>query len=200
MSETPQIEHFHLVQPDPYYPGNWYLYSGDKPARCRVWLSKDDGKTWIEVTDPNPVGVSSQNVHRFTYLVFSQDYLYWATDETPQNAKAVMVRAKRGEPLAVEVVGALGNECVRNAVITDYGLLCISEAKNSRSGGSYLHLFTTDGSVAPVGVIPRGPDPNLRTGFTVSLGSKVAVNHEFFTFGDRKMLSGVTETFLWRLR
>jgi hypothetical protein len=202
MSDTPQIRHFHLVQPDPYHPGHWYLSSGDTPPQCKVWLSKDDGKTWTDVTDPHPVGAKSQSVHRFTSLVFTKDYLWWATDDKRQNGKAVMVRAKRRAPLRVEVVGTLREESVRSSVITDYGLLLISEAWNPASGGSYVHLFTADGRVILVGIIPRGPDPKLQSHVTWSLGSKAAVNHEFFTAADGRMFRtgpGVG-TVMWRVK
>jgi hypothetical protein len=199
MSDTPQIKHFHLVQPDPYHPGHWYLSSGDMPPHCRVWLSKDDGKTWTEVTDPHPRGTDSQSVHRFTMLLFRKDYLYWATDDTPLHGRAVVARARRGEPVKVQVIGMLGDESIRNTVVTDCGLVCISEAKNPKSAGANVYLFTADRQAIPVGIIPR-PDPKYMTGFTVSLGSKVAVNGEFLAWGDRRIFSAATETFLWRLR
>jgi hypothetical protein len=58
------IKHFHTVQPDPFFPGHWYLSSGDRPDECRVWKSTDDGLSWIDVTDPDPAGSSLQSVYR----------------------------------------------------------------------------------------------------------------------------------------
>ena len=74
-SDNDQVRHFHLCQPDPYHKGNWYLASGDYAKECHIWLSKDDGLTWKEVTDPRVQGTNGQSVQRFTSIVFTKDAL-----------------------------------------------------------------------------------------------------------------------------
>lgn len=194
-----QIDHFHMVQPDPYRPHHWYLSSGDTSPHSRVWLSKDDGETWVEVTDPHPAGKYPQSIHRFTSVIFAKDYLCWATDDLVGTGKARVVKAKRGEPLKVEVVGTLGDECVRNAVITDYGTVFISEAKNRRSAGANIYLFAHEGQVVYIGAVSREANVNLVSGATYSRGSKVAVNGEFFTYACFFLFRAHTATLLWRM-
>jgi len=200
MSDRPQVRHFHLVQPDPYHPGHWYLASGDSPSQSHVWLSKDDGGTWIDVTDPIPVGTKEQSVHRFTSLVFTKDYLWWATDDLTKAKTARLVRCERGEPLHVKVMGDVGNECMRSAVMTDYGMIFISEQKNRNSKGAHIYLYTKAGDIVETGLLPRSADPQFKSVGTCSLASKVAVGSEFFTYGEPMLFRAPTAAYRWRLQ
>jgi hypothetical protein len=203
MPETPQIKHFHTAQPDPYRPGHWYLSSGDDPDQSHVWLSKDDGKTWTEVTDPHPVGTTRLSVHRYTAPVFTEDYIYWATDDLLGVGQAQVVRATRGEPLKVQTIGGVGDECVRNIVLTDYGMLLISEAREHKDAGVNIYLYTRGGRVIPIRAGPRGEAEGHaphHLGPTASLSSKVTVNDEFFVLdGTNTRGTSVTRTYLWRI-
>jgi len=199
-SEKPQVRHFHTVQPDPFFPHHWYLSSGDHPSQSRVWLSKDDGKTWVEVTDRHSAGFRRHSLHRYTSIVFTKDFLYWATDDLVGVEQAQVVRAKRGEPLALEVVGAAGAQCMRNAIVTDFGLLLISEAKNAKTPGANIYLFTPPNSIQSVGSVPRVGSQDVRSPVTLSLSSKSSVGGEFFTWAcPRVELARGTLLALWRL-
>ena len=198
MSDHPQVKHFHFVQPDPFHPKQWYLSSGDTPAQTHVWLSKDDGLTWEEVTDPHPAGSPKGSVHRFTSLIFTKDYLWWPTDDLTGAGMARLVRGTRGEPLHVKVMGDLGDECMRSAVVTDYGMLFISENKNAHGLGAHIYLYTKTGSIVEVGVIPP-PAQAFRAVGTWSLASKEATKGEFFTYGEAPLFRTPTAAYLWRL-
>ncbi len=199
-SQEPQVRHLHTVQPDPFFPHHWYLSSGDHPSQSRVWLSKDDGKSWVEVTDPHSAGFRRHSLHRYTSIVFTKDYLYWATDDLVGVEQAQVVRAKRGEPLAVEVIGAAGDECMRNAIVTDWGLLLISEAKNPKSPGANIRLFTPPNAVQLVEFVPRAGDQDVPSGVTHSLSSKSSVGGKFFTWAcPRVRLARGSSLALWRL-
>jgi len=198
-SAAPQIRHFHVVQPDPYRPGCWYLASGDTPEQSKVWLSKDDGRTWAEVTDPAVMGTARQRLHRFTTVVFTKDYLYWATDDLMEGRKAAVVRTKRSEPLHLEMMGQVGSEAIRNLTATPYGLVAISEAKKGGAGVN-VFLFTPEARVVPVGTIARAPGGPSQTGFTYSLGSKEAVEDTFFTYAEGTAIGVRSNALLWRLR
>lgn len=54
-------------------------------------------------------------------IQFDENYLYWGTDDI-MDGKAKFVRAIRGDPLKVQVMGNVGN-LVRTLTNTPYGLL-----------------------------------------------------------------------------
>ena len=126
-SADPEIRHFHLVQPDPYCPGTWYLASGDSPEESKVWKSENNGLRWIDVTDPNPNGAKTLDVHRMTATYFDENYIYWGTDDL-MDGNAKFVRSARTEPLDIQALDNIGN-LIRALVATPCGLVFISEAK-----------------------------------------------------------------------
>ncbi len=200
VSDAPQVRHFHLVQPDPYHPRHWYLASGDSPKECHVWLSKDDGGTWKEVTDPRSVGTTGQSVHRFTSIIFTKDALWWGTDDLMHKKRACLVRATRGEPLHVEVLGDLSDECTRSAITTEYGMIFITEQKNAKGTGMHVMLYTKEGKVVDVGLIPRPRDRKYKSTGTCSIASPRAISGQFFTYGQPPMFGSQTMTYVWRFR
>ena len=181
LSQEINIKHFHTVQPDPFFPGHWYLSSGDRSEECRVWKSADDGLSWIEVTDPDPDGTSLQSVHRYTSIHFDESSLYWGTDDI-MDGKAKFVRAAKTEPLQVEVLADLGN-LVRSLISTPYGLIFISEQKMIRNGkllDMTIHLSQDKRTVLELARISR---ENLyQNGFTYSRASISSYDNTFFSY------------------
>mgnify|MGYP000890524836 FL=1 len=196
-----QVRHFHTLQPDPFFPGHWYLSSGDASAECRLWLTKDDGETWSEVTDPAPEGSDLQNVHRHTSIQFFPDRLLWATDGAyrQKTGDASFVEAKRGEPLDVKALSVPIANAVRSLVATDIGVVASTENRYGRevaeygSAGAEMVLLTNAGTQTYAGM-----DSDGAGGFTYSLASRQAVEGVFLSFvHHEKSLSNLAR---WTLR
>lgn len=193
-SSSPEIRHFHTLQPDPYNLGHWYLSSGDLPKHCKIWRSIDNGSNWEEITDFSPRGTNNQAVHRYTAIQFDEEYLYWGTDDI-MDGEAKFVRAKRGKPLRVEVLGSCGNQ-VRNLVKTKYGLVIISQAKRHNAT---LYLSSDYRKVIKIGSIAN--PYKYKSVFVWSKGSIASRNEKFFTFNDGKILfPGISGILEWEIR
>lgn len=78
-----EIGHIHAVNYD-WMNDVLYCTTGDIDRHCRLWYSLDKGDTWQAV--PNAVGALSGNAQaegqkwRFVNMIFTKDYIYWATD------------------------------------------------------------------------------------------------------------------------
>ena len=83
-----EIGHIHAINYD-FYNDVLYCTTGDIDRHCRLWYSLDKGRTWGAV--PNAVGWkqgdegtgNTQTIGqkwRFTNMIFTKDYVYWATD------------------------------------------------------------------------------------------------------------------------
>jgi hypothetical protein len=198
--KSEQVRHFHTLQPDFYHPGHWYLSSGDDTPECRLWLTKDDGGTWKEVTDATPEGSDLQNVHRHTSVLFFPDKIVWATDGAYRKGTgaASFVETKRAEPLEVRALSAPITNAVRSLVATDIGIIAFTENRNNRivpeygKTGAEIVLLTNGGKQAPVGIDPDGDG-----GFTYSLASRQAVGGVFLSFIYHK--SSLTNLARWSL-
>ena len=181
------IRHFHTVQPDPYYQHHWYLSSGDAPEECKIWKSIDDGSTWKNVTDPDPEGTDLKNVHRYTAISFDESYLYWGTDDRMDGC-AKFVRARRTEPLEVEVINDLGN-LTRSLISTPYGFLFISEHRVECEGT--LLDFTVHISPDKLNVqelFRLSNNDTIQTGFCYSRSSIASQNDFFFSYFDGSLI------------
>jgi hypothetical protein len=198
-SSESEIRHFHVVQPDPYYPGTWYLSSGDAPYECMIWKSEDDGLTWKDVTDPNPNGAKTQDVHRFTAMYFDENYLYWGTDDE-LDGNAVFVRAERTEPLNVEVIDNLEN-LVRALVNTPYGLIFISEQKEYRDRKLVDLTIHISPDYKNAIELYRLSDPTgVRTGLCFSRASIASRGNIFFSYFDgSKIIKGPPGIMKWKI-
>lgn len=81
MSQTSgnvDIGHFHMVRRDPW-TDILYCTSGDDSSTSKWWYSTDYGATWTLLTDGGTSGFES-SVCRTINFVFTEDYVYWATD------------------------------------------------------------------------------------------------------------------------
>ena len=72
------ITHFHCIKKDPW-SNNIYLTSGDKPNQLKWWFSNDLGDTWNLLTD-NSTNGWEENTCRLIHFLFTDEYIYWATD------------------------------------------------------------------------------------------------------------------------
>ena len=182
-NEKADIRHFHTVQPDPFNQHQWFLSSGDVGNECKVWKSSDDGTTWQNVTDTNPQGTNLVRVHRYTAIAFDEDFLYWGTDDE-LDGRAKFVRAKRAEPLQVEVINDLGN-IVRNLIVTSYGFIFISERKIEINGSKLdFNIYISPDKYNVQELYRASGDDSIRTGFTYSKSSLASKDGIFFSYFD----------------
>jgi hypothetical protein len=191
-----QIRHFHFLQPRPGAAGEWWLTAGDLPHESRLWVSKDDGDTWNDLTGSFTRKVRidrtryDRAVFRTTDLFWLGDEVVWATDDPLAGAPvpgAVALRSRIGDALEPALIGR-GKWHFRNIVDIGDHLLFIAQRSNERdpaaadvgpriyimpkTGASALvHLFTLD-------CYPLRDDP----GFTYSRASRAAQRGVFFSF------------------
>ena len=186
-AEMVDIRHFHTVQPDPYNPHHWYVSSGDGPEESKIWKSSDNGSHWTNVTDPDPEGTHLKKVHRFTAIYFDESFLYWGTDDE-MDGSAKFVRAKRAEPLQVEVINNLDN-LVMSLISTPYGLLFISERKVTVAGKLLDFTILLSPDQVNVQELYRISDHNsLKTGFCYARSSIASNGDIFFSYFDGSLL------------
>lgn len=153
LNESPEVFHFHFVRHDPYNAGHWYIGSGDSPSESNIWRSVDDGLTWTKVNDPAFSG-DLQSIHRTCDVHFTEDYLYWGTDDSVnamgQGDGGKWVRTPRNldtNQFEIEVLSDLG-DWVRVMVDTPYGVLLATESRFSDY--SYVWIVPHEDLTKPV--------------------------------------------------
>ncbi len=217
------IRHFHTLVADPYVPRQWWLSSGDRADESKVWLSSDDGDSWVEVTDPAPrvklhpgAMRSVQSVHRYTDIWLGRDEVVWGTDDwlgTPgapgvidsaaepgvPRAGARVMRSRRTKPLQPVDAGWIGNP-VRS--ITDVGpaLVMTTEAKYKPLPRPQVYLVAKNGSSQPAELCTVEALRDRGTGFTYSRASAVARDGVFFSFrGGQDLCTLPTRIIRWKV-
>jgi hypothetical protein len=190
------IRHYHFLQARPGTRGEWWLTSGDEPGECQIWVSRDDGDTWLSLTDAFGDSIAAgteqfrHKLFRLTDLAWQGNEVVWGTDDCLRPIGkglrgARVVRSPAEPELCPEIAGRTPWE-IRNLV--DLG---------------DAHLFLTQGCARPdlqnnqgpgVFLLPKRPGAELvhlfdvdvhsviRTGFTYSRASRVAKDGVFFTF------------------
>jgi len=204
-AQAGSVRHFHTCQADPFDEGVWWLSSGDSQTQNKLWCSRDDGKTWLElegVYRPNGTdGVSPrhvENVKRHTAEIFTPDWIYWATDDNLGSC-ARLVRMPRSRAVGgLELLSRFTRNEMRNLVALEPGVfLAISEAKHE-SKQAQLFCVAADGTV-----LARFDLPNtgtVRSGFCRSRSSRAAVTGTFFSFSDGHIVAPNAQFLKWRVR
>lgn len=207
-SDPPPIRHFHTIQPDPHNNGFWYLSSGDRPNESRMWMTKDNGDNWVEITSDVSRSPFNQAVHRTTAKAFWADYLIWGTDDRAGTDETLLIKAKVDSGrLFLNHIGKLGDELIRCLVKLDTGFLFISEKKITKSEfrqaskGINISLYCLQTNQIAMATIPV-PNKDTRTGFTYSRSSHTSHGNRFFTFGSSKLIPTLenykeTEMLMW---
>jgi SAM-dependent methyltransferase len=203
------IRHFHTLVADPCVPGQWWLSSGDRPAESRVWLSRDDGDNWVDISDPAPAVAlhpdfqgSAQAVFRFTDIWLGEEEAIWGADdwlgdyrrvgeaEAPGRPRigARMFRARRGMKLAPRDAGWIGNP-VRT--ITDLGpaLLVTTEGKRASLPKPQVYLMGKAEGAPLQEIFTIDVHREGGSGFTYSRASRSAQDGVFFSFRGGRDLS-----------
>ena len=145
LSSPDMIRHGHTLQSDPYIKGHWIATSGDTAEQSKWFKTKDDGNTWIEVTDMSYVlkenVKKSLSAHRTTTFNIEKDYYYFSTDDLMgtvldyfkvengiRKSSSKFYRADKTEPIKLEKLSNIG---IHGRCMVDIGLgyIFITEAK-----------------------------------------------------------------------
>jgi len=198
--EVEDIRHFHFLQARPGRQGEWWLTSGDGLEESRIYVSKDDGDTWRDVTaaytGPIPMdgALYPRTSFRLTDLAWTGDDVVWGTDDflyaikdAPMGAR--VFRSPCADIIRPEVVGRAHWQ-IRNMVDAGGFFFFLTQGGNRpdatmqekmpgvflmpktapASGPALTHLFDVD------------VHSQTRTGFTYSRASRAAKDGVFFTF------------------
>lgn len=93
-SATDAITHFHQIRRDPW-TNILYLTSGDRDWQLKWWYSTDFGSTWTLLTD-NATNGWEAGTGRCINFVFTEDYIYWATDSQGSHTLNRIERGSNG--------------------------------------------------------------------------------------------------------
>jgi hypothetical protein len=179
-----QVRHFHTCA---WIGGkSWAVSSGDEARHCRMWLSHDDGETWLELRDWEVSGVEITERYRNSLLrhtaeVWEGDSIaYWVTDDLLRRGRSAFVRADILNR-RLDVLADLGPNEMRTMVRHDERFIAISEVKHDLSHATVYDL-ARDGKVLGEHRIanPRGQ----KLSFTRSRSSCATEHGIFFTFDD----------------
>ena len=88
-----EIHHFHQIKRDPW-TGYLYLTSGDNGRQNKWWYSKDCGITFT-IFNSAKICNCEPNVLRMTNFVFTEKYVYWATDSAKSHSLNRMQRSEQ---------------------------------------------------------------------------------------------------------
>jgi hypothetical protein len=196
-----EIRHFHFLQARPGVAGEWWLTSGDLPHESHIWVSRDDGDTWTDLTGTLPkqvdVGGSPFNhaLFRLTDLYWLDNDIVWGTDDhlsTAEPPGARVFRSPMTDPLETQLV-ALGRWHFRSIVDIGDFLLLISQRsrqpetppEESRPGVYLMPKKPVAGAPALVHLFDlEAYFETLRekAGFTFSKASRAAVGGTFFSY------------------
>ena len=195
-----QIRHFHFLQPRPDSPGEWWLTSGDAPGQSKIWVTKDDGDTWSDVTADSPLTIEGtkypRSIFRLTDLVWSGSEVIWGTDDPlpgmGKQAGARVFRSQLGPTLMPRLVGQT-RWAIRSIVDLGDFLVVFSQASNrpetppAESRPSVLLMPKREMESAPklfrlLEIENFATKPLAGKGFTYSRASRRAVDGTFFTY------------------
>ena len=90
------ITHLHQIRRDPW-TDILYCTSGDYVGKLYWWYSLDKGKTWIQLTDGT---LWESHCARCINFIFTEDYIYWATDYGENHS---LNRIKRGNDGIIDI-------------------------------------------------------------------------------------------------
>lgn len=215
-----EIRHFHTILADPFDRGTWWLSSGDKAAECCVWVSRDNGDTWSDVTNRN-VEVelnfrcknTGQSVHRFTDLYIGEKEIIWGSDDwlggpkefsqptvpVSQRAGSRLFRSPKSSPLNPQAIGFVGNP-IRSMIDLGPIFLITTEAKHLVSPRPQVCILSKSqpaivAEIFSVDVVRTGG-----TGFTYSRSSRAARDGVFFSYrGSGDLFQSPLRLLKWRV-
>jgi hypothetical protein len=208
-----QIRHFQFLQARPGAPHEWWLTSGDGPHESRMWVTRNDGDEWTDVTMSRGKKVSvggveyPRDLYRLTDLTWNGDAAIWGTDDVLWGADGAPPGARifasaTGGQLVPREIGR-GRWHIRSLI--DVGDFYLATSQGCPEPGAVgreaarpdvylvpkaaprlIHLFDVD------------TYSSARTGFTYSRASRAAFDGTFFTFrGAKDVFRGGGQILRW---
>lgn len=195
--------HIHTVVASRFEPGVWWASTGDKPSECKVFCSRDDGRSWREVSvaDPRvppPPGQPSrlQASYRATAVAETATDLRWGADdiygdlacfdpalERDRRTGARFYVADKRD-FSIREVAYCGHP-VRSLVDVGAGYIAFTEAFYRDKAGRLEPEVKFWSKSDPEVVVPICSLENPRdasTGFTYSRASRYSDWGAFFTY------------------
>ena len=144
-SDTPEIRHFHICASDPYESGKWYASSGDDENHCHLWVSTDDGVTWIKKHSSHSI--------RATHYYIDTTHVYWVED----NPNGGLYRMDK-TTYEIETIIEKGilSGIAYNMTPTQFGFLCIFDkvAQAIDPNNAYIYLIDYNFNIHLLAKIP----------------------------------------------
>jgi hypothetical protein len=198
--EVKDIRHFHFLQARPGKPKEWWLTSGDGLDESRIWVSKDDGLNWRDVTaaysTPIPLDGAQypKTMFRLTDLCWAGDEVAWGTDDFLYAIKGApmgsrMFRSPCADILRPSVVGRSKWQ-IRNMVDVGEFFFILTQGGNKPDatmeekmpGVFLMPKRTPSDAPALVHLFDVDVHSTVRTGFTYSRAGRAAKAGTFFTY------------------
>jgi hypothetical protein len=194
-----EIRHFHFLQARPGRRGEWWLTSGDNPAESRIWISKDDGDRWTDVTASFGETVLldgmayPRTLFRLTDLAWENGVVVWGTDDYLARNQFPLPGSRMfrspADRLAPRPAGK-ANWPIRNIVDAGAFYLVLTQgcaradatAKEKMPGVYLMPKQRIESAPAMIHLLDVEVYSHNRTGFTYSRASRAAKNGTFFTY------------------
>lgn len=185
--------HFHVCQADPYLPGRWYAFTGDKADECHIFVSENDGVSWQKINPAVQIAFEateevkkeiSELFARTTSLVFSKNHLHFATDDKlPANGGPVLCKMQKNPPYTVIVHRLPTKQEVRSLIDVDERcMVAITQRNEGSQGADILCIDKQDGEACPAGALPVTIAPNrCHNPVTSGYNSLRMLDGSFFT-------------------
>jgi hypothetical protein len=211
------VRHFHFLQARPGAPGEWWLTSGDAPQESRIWVTKNGGGDWTDVTDVPGKKLTAgsarygRDLFRLTDLVWNGEDVIWGTDDLLWDAEgappgARLFRSKIASPLVPQEIGRCKWH-IRSLVDVGDFYVAISQGcaepdavsrADARPGVYLLPKRVVEGAPNLVHLFDVDTYSSARTGFSYARASRAAVGGTFFTFrGANDVFHGGHQMLRW---
>lgn len=198
-----QVRHFHFLQARPG-AREWWLTSGDAPNESRVWVTRNDGDAWIDISGPGQKTFTSAGVtfprdlYRLTDLAWDGDDVIWGTDDVLWGLDggqpgARLFRSRIGETLSpVEVARCKWH--LRSLVDLGHSWILTSQGcpqpqtvsqRDARPGVYLMPKSVPDGMPGAVHLFDADTYSGDRTSFSSARASRTSVDGTFFTYRGR---------------
>ncbi len=196
-----QVRHFHFLQAR-RESAEWWLTSGDAPDECHIWVSRDNGDTWRDITeglgsDKIRCGTEkfSRDLFRLTDIAWDGNDVIWGSDDLLWDIRngepgARIFASRAGDAVSPMPVGR-GRWHFRSIVDVGEFYLAISQGcpepdavmpVDARPGVYLMRKGATAQELPAVHLIDVDTYSAHRTGFTYASASRVAKEGTFFSY------------------
>jgi hypothetical protein len=197
---TEEIRHFHFLQRRPG-TSEWWLTSGDKPRESYIWISRDDGGTWEDITQVKgrvtTGGIAyPRSVFRLTDLVWNGDEVIWGTDDDLPQIKAPHGARLFRSPIKAPLTPVYSGMCrwhIRSMIDLGDFVVVLAAGANADTDDPVERMPSA--VLVPKRAVAGAPEvvhlldidvhsdkPRAGRGFTFSKASRAAAGGTFFSY------------------